>query len=106
MGIGSNWGVELEEQKYKEALFEEVINEASALVALKGYSREDAYQEAKELVAARQEALSNDEYSEDEQANTIEFFDSSLEGTTIPKGKEVQIKAIAKELYQQFEYDS
>lgn len=93
MGIGSNWGVERAEQEHKEALFEEVINEAAALVAIRGHSRESAYKAAQELINARQEAL-----SEDEETNTISFFDPSLEGTAIPSGKQAQIKAIAQEL--------
>ncbi|WP_417553396.1 hypothetical protein [Marinomonas fungiae] len=105
MGIGSNWGVEIAEQEHKEALFEEMINEAAALVAIGGHSRESAYKAAKELIDARQEAISKSEYSEDEGSNTICFFDSSLEGTTIPSGKRAQIKAIAQELRDKYEGD-
>ena len=105
MGIGSKLGVEIAEQEHREALFEEVINEAAALVAVKEQSRESAYQDAKNLISAQQEALAKGEYSEDEDSNTISFFDSSLEGTTVPNSKKSQVAAIANELRTQFEDD-
>lgn len=105
MGIGSNWGVEIAEQEHRKALFEQVINEAAALVAIGGHSRESAYKAAKELIDAQHEAISKGEYSEDEGSNTISFFYSSLEGTTIPSGKQAQVKAIAQELRNIYEGD-
>lgn len=105
MGISSNLGVEIAEQEHQEALFEEVINEAAALVALRKQSRESAYQAAKDLCLARQEALAKGEYSENENSNTISFFDSSLEGTTVPSSKKAQVTAIANELREQYEGD-
>lgn len=105
MGIGSNLGVEIAEQEHREALFEEVISEAAALVAVKKQSRESAYQAAKVLILAQQEALAKGKYSEDEDSNTISFFDSSLEGTTVPSSKKTQVTAIANELREQYEGD-
>jgi hypothetical protein len=105
MGIGSNLGVEIAEQEHREALFEEVINEAAVLVATSDHSRESAYQAAKDLSLAQQEAIAKGEYSEDEDSNTMSFFDSLLEGTSIPSGKHAQVKAIAQELREKFEDD-
>lgn len=105
MGIGSNWSVEIAEQNYKEAIFEEVINEAAILVVIEGYSRESAYEAAKKKIDAQQEAISKGEYSEDEDSNTISFVDSSLEKTTIPSRKQAQVKAIAQELRERYEDD-
>lgn len=103
MGIGSNLSVEIAEQEHREALFEEVINEAAASVAVNGQSRESAYQDAKDLISARQEALAKGEYSEDGDSNTISFFDSSLEGITVPSSKKSQVAAIVNELRERFE---
>lgn len=101
MGIGSNLGVEIAEQEYEEALFEEVILEA-AIRVVDGDDRQSAFEGAKELIEAQQEAMSKGEYSENEDTNVIAFLDSSLEGNSIPKGKEAQVKAISNELREQF----
>ena len=82
-----------------------MINEAAALVAVNKQSRESAYQDAKDLISARQEALAKGEYSEDEGSNTISFFDSSLEGTTVPSSKKAQVSAIANDLREQYDGD-
>ena len=105
MGIGSNLSVDVAEQEHREALFEKVINEAAALVAVNGHSRESAYQDAKALISAQQEALAKGEYSEDQDSNTISFFYSSIEGTAVPSSKKSQVAAIANELRAQFEGD-
>ena len=74
MGIGSNWGVEIAENAHEEALFEESINEA-AIRVVEGADRQSAFSGAQELIEAQQEAISNGEYSEDEETNVIVFFD-------------------------------
>lgn len=96
MGIGSTVAVELEEQKQREAWYEEEILEAAIRVS-KGGDRNSAYRGAQSLIEDRKEALRNGEYSEGPDG-CIEFFESRLEGSTIPQGHEAQIKAIAAEL--------
>ncbi len=101
MGIGSNWGVEAAEQECEEAWFEETLREAAILV-VEGMDRHSAFARASEISIAQREALSRGEYSEDEETNVIEFFDSTIESSAIPAGKEAQVRAIAIELREQF----
>lgn len=103
MSIGSNLMAKEDEQKYKELFRESIINEAAALIAIEGYSRETALQKANETTSARQEAIDRKEYSEDENQNTITFFDSSLRGTFVPDNKQAQVNAIAKTLKEEFD---
>jgi len=90
MGIGSNLMVEIAEQEHREALFEAAIQHAAIAVALDRAPRESAYEAAKDFIEEQKEAVANGE----------------LEGITlpaIPKGKEAQVKAIARALYEKFE---
>lgn len=96
MGIGSNWGVEVAEQDHEDALFEDILYEAAILIS-NGIDRQSALNKAEDLINRQQEAISNDEYSEDENGY-ITFFDSSLEGSSIPQGKELQVKAIMNDI--------
>lgn len=92
MGIGSNLGVEILEQEHRDALYEAAINEAAISVVMGQGSRESAFQSAKDLIEEQQEALSKGEPIETELS-------------VIPKGKEAQVKAIASELREKFEYE-
>ncbi len=104
MGIGSNYIVENAEEEHLESLKDEVFREAAINVA-NGESREGAIESAKELIAAQQEALSAQEYSEDPETNIITFTDSNNEGSAIPKGKERQVAAINNDLQDKFDID-
>ncbi|MDH1472525.1 hypothetical protein [Shewanella sp. GD03713] len=97
MGIGSDLEVENAEQEARDADINSVAKEAAKLVALNDEPRGSAIKQAIEIKHREKEALSNREYDEDEEG-VISFWDSSLNGSTIPKDKEAQVKAIASEL--------
>lgn len=97
MGIGSDLEVENAEQEARDADINSVAKEAAKLVALNDEPRGSAIKQAIEIKHRENEALSNREYDEDEEG-VISFWDSSLNGSTIPKDKEAQVKAIASEL--------
>lgn len=99
MGIGSDLEVENAEQEARDADINSVAKEAAKLVALNDEPRGSAIKQAIEIKHREKEALSNREYDEDEdEEGVISFWDSSLNGSTIPKDKEAQVKAIASEL--------
>ncbi|MGR5448138.1 hypothetical protein ACPV47_24910 [Vibrio jasicida] len=96
MGIGSNYYVEVAEEKHKEALREEIARDAARYV-MQGNDRASSIEMAKSNIAAQQEAFSTGAYDEDENG-TVRFHDSSIESPATPPGKEAQVKAIAAEL--------
>lgn len=104
MGIGSNYIVEKAEEEQREALREQVVSEAAVRIVNR-QPRSEAISDANALVAARQEAISKHEYSEDADGNIISFFDSALEESAVPRGKERQVEAIANELREQSDTD-
>ncbi|BDQ68458.1 MULTISPECIES: hypothetical protein [Shewanella] len=97
MSIGSDLEVENAEHEARDEDVDSITIESAKLIALKKVPRELAIKQAIEIKHREQEALSNREYDEDEEG-VISFWDSSLNGSTIPKDKEAQVKAIASEL--------
>lgn len=97
MGIGSDLEVENAEQEARDADINSVAKEAAKLVVLNDEPRVSAIMQAIEIKHRENEALSKRQYDEDEEG-VISFWDSSLNGSTIPKDKEAQVKAIASEL--------
>jgi len=98
MGIGSKYIVELEEDEIKEIEYQNIV-EAAYYVIVDKMERESAFKKAKELNELRKDPsnyVDNGEY--------IEYLDSSLKEPEIPQEKKKQIKTVAKELYEQFEY--
>lgn len=101
MGIGSDLDVENAEQTARTENVDSVAREAAALVVTKKMDRNSAISSAIDKHHREQEALNSDEYEEYEEDDVmkIRFFDSSLNGTKIPKGREAQVSAIASELW-------
>jgi len=96
MSIGSDLEVENAEHEAREEDVDSITIESAKLVALKDVPRDLAIKQAIENKHRENEALRNREY--DEEEGVISFWDSSLNGSTIPKDKEAQVKAIASEL--------
>ncbi|CAG9296311.1 hypothetical protein [Celerinatantimonas diazotrophica] len=101
MGIGSDLMVKQAEEEHEEALYNEIILDAAIRIVVNEDSRKAAMDAAREFVQAQHDAIRQSEY--DDVSNTIHFWNKSLNGIPMPKGKqESQVKAIARELKEQF----
>jgi len=104
MGIGSNLEVEKSEEDYREKCFQGIIEEAAQFVVIDGLPRKEAFEKAKLLSEKRDEAITNEQYTElDEDSGLIKFHDKSLEPSRVPSDKKRQVDAVKNELSQQFD---
>lgn len=102
MGIGSNWSVEIAESDHDEALFEEVILEATARFMNGEENMQSAFEGAQVLIEEQQEAIRKGECYTEDDTNIIGFVDSSLEGSVLPKDREAEVASIADKFRDQF----
>jgi len=100
MGIGSSLMVKLQEEEIREKEFENIIKEAAYYVVVDELSRETAFNKAKEL-----NKLRKDSQIQIDNGECIEYLDDNLNEPIVPKEKENQVNAVAKELYEKFEYE-
>jgi len=103
MGMGSNLDVEKAEEEYRKQCFLGIMEEAAQFVVIDNLPREEAFQKARYLSDKREEAIRNGQYIElNKDDSLIKFIDESLEPTSVPSNKKIQVDIIAKELSEQF----
>ena len=99
MGIGSNLMIELQEQEVKNIKYQNIINEAAHYVVNKKMPRKEAFEHSTNLHEERDD---KDNYmATDEDTMEIEYLHSHLKEPKFEETK--QIKAVANELFEEFE---